>query len=213
MRFDPYDILGVDRRADTAEILSAYRAAAKYTHPDAGGNVDKFKSVKDAYEILIDPQRREVFDKHGTIGEDKPANVMTLIALVFEQALAALLSGPSLDSEFDILNEMRLRLQNSISAENKSARESRGHILLMQNLKRRLQHDDDGENVLAAFLESKIASVETAITSGLECSNIAALALAEIDRYGYIGLVDDHSDEVRADVRQHRVIGQDYDRS
>lgn len=46
------DVLGVDRRADDAEIRRAYRNRVKEVHPDRGGDEEDFKRVTAAYERL-----------------------------------------------------------------------------------------------------------------------------------------------------------------
>jgi len=37
-------------------------------HPDKGGDPDKFKNLTSAYEVLIDREKREIYDKHGEEG-------------------------------------------------------------------------------------------------------------------------------------------------
>ncbi len=46
---DAFEILGVDRDADTRELRVAYRRAAKAEHPDAGGDADRFIRIQGAY--------------------------------------------------------------------------------------------------------------------------------------------------------------------
>src|SRR5579864_8674524 len=64
---DLYLLLGVDRRASPAEITSAYRRAARQTHPDSRpdepSGAERFKAVTDAYETLRDPSRRSEYDR------------------------------------------------------------------------------------------------------------------------------------------------------
>ena len=55
---DPYDVLGLPRTADDAQIHKAYRGAVRRTHPDAGGSSAAFEAVQAAYETLRDPERR-----------------------------------------------------------------------------------------------------------------------------------------------------------
>ena len=64
-----YDILGVNRSANDAEIKSAFRRLAKECHPDrCNGDPtaeSRFKEVNEAYEALKDPQRRAAYDRFG----------------------------------------------------------------------------------------------------------------------------------------------------
>ena len=54
---DPYEVLGVNKNADTATIKEAYRTLARKHHPDRGGDVNKFKQATAAYSILSDKQK------------------------------------------------------------------------------------------------------------------------------------------------------------
>ncbi len=62
---NPYEILGVRRDATDDQVKAAYRRRAKTTHPDSGGDADAFSRVQKAYELLLDPVRRKVFDDTG----------------------------------------------------------------------------------------------------------------------------------------------------
>jgi molecular chaperone DnaJ len=65
---DLYGVLGVSREASADEIKRAYRKKARELHPDVNPDPEtqhKFKEVAEAYEILSDPERREVYDRGG----------------------------------------------------------------------------------------------------------------------------------------------------
>jgi molecular chaperone DnaJ len=69
---DYYDVLGVSRTASSAEIKKAFRALAMKHHPDKNPG-DKaaeavFKEVAEAYEILGDEQKRQMYDRFGHDG-------------------------------------------------------------------------------------------------------------------------------------------------
>lgn len=70
---DYYEVLGVSRGADGEQIKKAYRKLALKWHPDK--NLDKrelaeanFKRLSAAYEVLSDPQKRQIYDQYGKDG-------------------------------------------------------------------------------------------------------------------------------------------------
>ena len=73
---DYYEALGVPKNASEDEIKKAYRKLAMKHHPDrnqgdsAKGAEDKFKEIKEAYEMLSDGQKRAAYDQHGFAGVD-----------------------------------------------------------------------------------------------------------------------------------------------
>ena len=69
---DYYEILNVDRTASDEEIKKSYRALAMQCHPDKNpGNKkaeDRFKEAAEAYEVLSDKEKREIYDHYGHEG-------------------------------------------------------------------------------------------------------------------------------------------------
>ncbi len=69
---DYYNILGVSRDAPEEEIKKNYRKIAMQCHPDRHpGNKEaeeKFKIASEAYEVLRDPEKREIYDRYGVEG-------------------------------------------------------------------------------------------------------------------------------------------------
>src|SRR6478735_4055441 len=69
---DYYEVLGVAKNADEAEIKKAYRRIAMKFHPDRNPDdpkaEEKFKEASEAYEVLSDAEKRKAYDQFGHAG-------------------------------------------------------------------------------------------------------------------------------------------------
>jgi molecular chaperone DnaJ len=73
-KHDYYETLGVPRKADAEEIRKSYRKLARKYHPDLNPGdksaEERFKNVQEAYDILSDPKKRQMYDQFGFYSEN-----------------------------------------------------------------------------------------------------------------------------------------------
>lgn len=60
-----YELLGVDKNASETELKKAYRKLSMKHHPDKGGDPEHFKKINEAYDVLKDAEKRQIYDNYG----------------------------------------------------------------------------------------------------------------------------------------------------
>src|SRR4051812_34827444 len=104
MRRDAYELLGVPRGADERQVKKAFRQLARELHPDVNNHdpeaEEKFKEAAEAYEVLSDPERRAVYDRHGWDGLDSRGYAAQTAASSFGDIFEAIFGGNPFGSGF-----------------------------------------------------------------------------------------------------------------
>lgn len=75
---DYYDILGIKKGASDDDIKKAYRKQALRYHPDKNtspGAEEKFKEIAEAYDVLSDPKKKDIYDRYGEEGTSLCVNL------------------------------------------------------------------------------------------------------------------------------------------
>src|SRR5579863_2466143 len=71
---DYYEVLGVPRDAKVDDIRKAYRKLARKHHPDLNPGdkaaEERFKKVQEAYDILSEPKKKQMYDQYGFYSEN-----------------------------------------------------------------------------------------------------------------------------------------------
>ena len=83
---NPYEVLGLDRNASTDEIKTSYKKQALKHHPDRGGDEAIFKEMTEAYGILSDPQKKDNYDKFGSV-DNSGVNINDIINNMFGELM------------------------------------------------------------------------------------------------------------------------------
>lgn len=72
LQHDLYSVLGVSRTSSNAEIKKAYKKLAMQWHPDktdSSDASDRFIKINQAYEVLSDPEKKQRYDRFGTVDD------------------------------------------------------------------------------------------------------------------------------------------------
>src|SRR6202049_771375 len=73
-KHDYYETLGVARKASADDVRKAYRKLARKYHPDLNpgdkSSEERFKNVQEAYDVLSDPKKRQMYDQYGFYSEN-----------------------------------------------------------------------------------------------------------------------------------------------
>src|SRR6267378_2550126 len=73
---DYYELLGVSRRASAKDIRTAFRKLARKYHPDLNPGdksaEEKFKQLQEAYDVLSDTKKRQMYDQYGFYSDNAP---------------------------------------------------------------------------------------------------------------------------------------------
>ena len=86
-----YETLDVEPTAPPEEIKKAYRRKATEAHPDAGGSVEEFAAISTARDVLLNPARREKYDRTGTIEDtvdNEVAEILQMVVGLVDQVMA-----------------------------------------------------------------------------------------------------------------------------
>ena len=74
---DYYELLGVPRKATAKDIRAAFRKLARKYHPDLNPGdkaaEEKFKQLQEAYDVLSDSKKRQMYDQYGFYSDNPPS--------------------------------------------------------------------------------------------------------------------------------------------
>lgn len=189
---NPYDILGVPKTASTDQIKSAYRKRARDTHPDRGGDGDKFAEVTRAYSILMDPDLRKRFDETGAVDEVNPLTIrqrmIQIIAQMFNSALAVEGERGTSLRHFPLIKAMRAQMGQNLAQAYDVAAKHKKSLDDRQFLLARISRTDDGENIFADIIRGQITQLAAIVkTADLD---IQAMEMACDELMAYENEVD-----------------------
>ena len=177
-----YDELGLSSRCTFDEIKQRYRALAQQHHPDKGGDEDRFKRIKLAYEVLSDPSRRAEYDATGKIQEDVPVRTEAL------QELAGLVTyciekiNPDHDDLFFV---MRRELNENIRLSKNNIITCNDFIIKLNKILKKVNRKKEGDNFIKSIIGEQIKMREGELKNFNHRIEVCQYMLELLDDYYY----------------------------
>lgn len=189
MSEDLYDYFEINKNASNAEIKKAYRKKSKKTHPDHGGSDEEFNKTNMYYMILINPLRREKYDKTGRVDEEKGEDIIEIIRKSFESVFAGIKDY----TRENLIEGIKQFLNNELEGQHKIVENINSSNKNMKDMIKRIKCKK-GENVIARFVESKIENNKIVLRITEERIKARKEALKYLSQYSY--RVEDNNEDI-----------------
>jgi curved DNA-binding protein CbpA len=181
---NPYEVLGVTPAHTQDAIKTAYRAKARHTHPDAGGDVEAFQTVQWAYDILGDPDKRAHFDATGEEPKDKQGHrhdALKIVGTMMQEIIPQLMAGPCYE---DAVAKMREAMAERIDGIAGDIGKMRADIPKLEAAAKRFISKGPN-NALAAMVRNRITGIEANIPRAEHALALHKLAAEILEDYSF----------------------------
>lgn len=152
-----YEILGISEDADEKQIKQAYRRKASDTHPDTHPDdpeaAAKFKEVKEAYECLSDPERKQIYDETGDTSVETGNPAEDLLIHVLNEII------DNHDTAFEMLEHARRVFSQMIDECMDRKFKADQEIVKLTGLMPKIQHKGKDANLISGVMQGKIDSL------------------------------------------------------
>jgi curved DNA-binding protein CbpA len=183
---DLYQILGVGRAAAQVEIQKAYRRKAKNSHPDAGGSVEAFGQLSDAYTVLSDPERRARYDRTGEIDQPQLSNLDASAIEIIAQKLGLIIHAEQDVTSMDVAELIEHTVRDDIGQRKSSIAGLKRAIERLTRLRDRVKRKANGEdNMLAKVLDWHEIVTRNNIQKNEESVRVMERALEMLRDYSF----------------------------
>lgn len=189
MTDDLYAALGVAPTASTDEVRTAYKRRAKKAHPDAGGDVDDFDRITRAKNVLVDPRRRERYDRDG-VTDDAPDNREVAAVQTVVQAINAVIAEYAKNNidpaTRDVAADARTSIRDFIAQVEAAQRGGREAAKKKRAIAKRFRTRKRGaaNRIAQAFL-ADAAAIERGVEADEDKKKVALRTLEILDEHAY----------------------------
>jgi len=177
-----YDDLELPKTCNAEEIKQKYRILAQLHHPDKGGDVEKFKRMKLAYEVLSDPIKREHYDSTGDHYNDINLDheVMGRLTVMISQFLQHI--NPEVD---DLILKMKIEIRALQQLTTNAIVECNDLIAKFNIISKKIRLKKEGENLLKLVVDKKVLGLHNEVINHKRGLIVFARMLEVLEDYHY----------------------------
>lgn len=177
-----YDDLELPKTCTSEEIKQKYRILAQLHHPDKGGDVEKFKRMKLAYEVLSDPIKREHYDSTGDHYNDIniDSEVMGRLAFMVSQFVQHI--NPEFD---DLILKMKIEIRALQQMTTNAIVECNDLIAKFNIISKKIRLKKEGENLLKLVVDKKVLGFHNEVINHKRGLIVFARMLEVLDDYHF----------------------------
>jgi len=178
-----YDELELPKNCTSEEIKQKYRTLAQIHHPDRpGGNEEKFKRIKLAYETLSDPTKRAHYDSTGEHYDDTNIDneVYTRLSNMISHFTQHI--NPEID---DLILKMKVDIHQAQHQTSNAILECNNVIKKLTIIAQKIKLKKEGENLLKTLVEAKITQRHNELTTHRRTLIVFAKMLETLEDYHF----------------------------
>jgi len=177
-----YDDLELPKTCTSDEIKQKYRILAQLHHPDKGGDVEKFKRMKLAYEVLSDPIKREHYDSTGDHYSDVnlDSEVMGRLSVMVSQFVQHI--NPEFD---DLILKMKIEIRALQQMTTNAIIECNDLIAKFNIISKKIRLKKEGENLLKLVVDKKVLGLHNEVINHKRGLIVFARMLEVLDDYHF----------------------------
>jgi len=178
-----YEELDLTPNCSFEEIKQQYRILARIHHPDMGGDAEKFKKIKLAYEVLSDSERRTEYDRTGSFQPAMDIHVQareTLSQIVFSVL-------PNFDpNNQNIIEIIRNEIHSGIKTLASNKNDCNVYIEKLELTRSKINLNDNSmDNLFYSFVDVQIQNKHSDLNHIDKKILIAKEMLRILDNYSY----------------------------
>lgn len=181
-----YTVLGLPPFASQEEIRKSYKAKAQKLHPDkSSGDLEAFTELKAAYEVLSDPQRRDIYNRTGST--EKPDDPELLAKDLLLTIFMGIIRDPRMSLSVDPISGISKALRANLDELKVQIQEAQKFLGLFMQIRERILEPGGEEGMFhVALLAQEQEQVKHISRLEKEIS-ISRLALAKLEGHSYQG--------------------------